>query len=301
MADKNDLDFSYSTIDEIFRLSIGETGDFSGARYEGNFTLSLEEAQRAKHKFIVDNLGINRNSRVLDLGCGWGPFLTYLKRNIGAEGIGLTLSERQARACRKNGLNVFIKDCTTVTPGDFGHFDALVSVGSFEHFCSLEEYQQGKQDAIYKDFFMNMAQLLPEGGKFYLQTMAFSDNMIDESAMDIHADKNSAAYLVALMVKEFPGSWLPYGLDTIIENASPYFKLVNYSSGRLDYIETISQWRKKFRKFNLKKYFLYLSMLPLYLVNKDFRHRVAVFRMSPNRMCFERQIMDHYRIVFEKV
>jgi len=53
MADKTDLDFTYSTIDEIFRLSMGETGDFSGARYNGDFTLTLEEAQRAKHCFIA--------------------------------------------------------------------------------------------------------------------------------------------------------------------------------------------------------------------------------------------------------
>lgn len=27
MAGKNDLDFTYTTIDKIFRLSMGETGD----------------------------------------------------------------------------------------------------------------------------------------------------------------------------------------------------------------------------------------------------------------------------------
>ena len=32
MADKKDLDFTYTTIDKIFRLSIGETGDYSGAK-----------------------------------------------------------------------------------------------------------------------------------------------------------------------------------------------------------------------------------------------------------------------------
>ena len=44
--------------------------DFSGARYNGDFSLSLEQAQRRKHQFIVESLGIRRGSRVLDLGCG---------------------------------------------------------------------------------------------------------------------------------------------------------------------------------------------------------------------------------------
>ena len=48
MADKQDLDFTYTVIDKIFRKGIGEMGDFSGARYNGDFSMTLEQAQRAK-------------------------------------------------------------------------------------------------------------------------------------------------------------------------------------------------------------------------------------------------------------
>ena len=58
MATKNDLDFTYTTIDEIFRLSIGEMADYSGAMFNGDFSMTLEEAQKNKHKFIADSLGI---------------------------------------------------------------------------------------------------------------------------------------------------------------------------------------------------------------------------------------------------
>lgn len=44
----------------------------------------------------------------------------------------------------------------------------------------------------------------------------------------------------------------------------------------LYYIETIGQCRKRFRKFQLKKYWLYLKLLPQYLADREFRHRVAV-------------------------
>jgi hypothetical protein len=59
MASKIDLDFTYTTIDEIFRLSIGEMADYSGARFDGDFSMTLEEAQKRKHAFIADSLGIN--------------------------------------------------------------------------------------------------------------------------------------------------------------------------------------------------------------------------------------------------
>ena len=131
--------------------------------------------------------------------------------------------------------------------------------------------------------------------------MTFSKNMINYDQFDIRAKKGSPPNVLALMEKEFPGSWLPYGPEMLIRNAEPMFKLISKSSGRLDYIETIGQWRKKFRKFNIKKYWLYFTLIPSYITNREFRHQVAVFRISPNRICFEQEIMDHYRLVFEKV
>ena len=179
-------------------------------------------------------------------------------------------------------------------------FDAIVSVGAFEHFCSLEEYNAGKQQAIYSNFFKTVADLLPEGGRFYLQTMAFGKNMIPDDTIDIKAPRDSDPYLIALMAKHFPGSWLPYGSEMIISNAQPYFNLINISSGRLDYIETTNQWRKRIRRFNLKKYLLFLTLMPQFLFNETFRHKLAVFRTRANKKCFERELIDHFRIVFQK-
>ncbi len=301
MADKNDLDFTYTTIDKIFRLSIGEMADYSGAKYDGDFSMSLEAAQKAKHKFIADSLNIKEGSNVLDMACGWAPFTRYIVKERGAKSIGLTLSQGQAEACQKNGFNVLVQDCRTVKPKDFGTFDAITCIGGLEHFCSVEEWRQGKQEKVYSDFFKTLNDLLPVGGRFYMQTMTFSKNMLDFEDIDINAKEGSASHVLALMIKEFPGSWLPYGPEMVIKNASPHFKLISQSSGRLDYIETIGKWREMFRKFSLKKYLLYLSLVPKYLTDKEFRHQVAIFKISPNRVCFEQEIMDHYRLVFEKV
>jgi len=301
MAVKKDLDFIYTTIDEIFRLSVGEMGDYSGAKYDGDFSMSLEAAQKEKHRFIADSLYIAKGSKVLDMACGWGPFSKYITEERQAVSTGLTLSAGQASACQKNGLNVLVQDCRYVKPEDFGTFDAVTCIGGLEHFCSFEEYQDGKQEKVYSDFFRMLYNLLPTGGRFYMQTMTFSKNMLEPEEFDLNAKAGSAPNVLALMVKEFPGSWLPYGPEMVIRNAEPHFKLISQSSGRLDYIETIGQWRQKFREFNLKKYWLYLELLGRYVVDKEFRHQVEVFKVSPNRVCFEQEIMDHYRLVFEKV
>lgn len=300
MADKQDLDFTYTTIDEIFRLSLGETGDYSGAKFDGDFSLSIEAAQQRKHQFIAESINIKKGSKVLDMACGWGPFLTYIKK-LGAIGKGVTLSTGQADACIKNGLDVSVMDCRKITPDMYGTFDAISCIGGLEHFCSIEEYRAGKQDEIYTNFFKTLNALLPVGGRFYMQTMVFSKNMIPFEKISIENKNDIDSYTLALMIKQFPGSWLPYGYEQVVKNAAPHFKLISKSSGRLDYIETIKRWRKAFRKFNFKKYSLYASLIPKYLTSREFRHQVEVFKVSPNKVCFERETMDHFRLVFEKI
>jgi cyclopropane-fatty-acyl-phospholipid synthase len=300
MADQKDLDYTYTLFDKIFRFCFGETGDFSGAMYNGDFSMSLEEAQRRKHEFIVENLNIKEGSRVLDMGCGWGPFLKFLKERS-AKGIGVTLSTGQAEACQKNGLDVYLMDCRTITPDRFGTFDAIVSLGAFEHHCSNEEWKAGKQDEIYRKFFKVVSYLLKSGKRFFLQTMTFGKNMIDADKIDINADKDSNAHICARVGRIFPGSWLPFGKEQIIENAKPFFKLISVSNGRLDYIETLKQWKKKYWEFSFRKYLFYFSLIPKYLTNMDFRNRLDLSGDDSNRLCFEREIIDHFRFVFEKV
>src|SRR3954451_8340203 len=176
MADRQDLEFTYSLIDRIFRLSLGEMADFSGAKYDGDFSLTLEHAQGRKHEYVAEQVGIAPGRRLLDLGCGWGPLLGYA-RERGAAGVGVTLSSAQAEACRRHGLEVHVHDAREVDRETFGAFDAVASLGAFEHFCSPEEYRAGRQDEIYSGLLERVAGLLPERGRFYLQTMVFGRRM----------------------------------------------------------------------------------------------------------------------------
>jgi cyclopropane-fatty-acyl-phospholipid synthase len=300
MIGQNEMDYTYTFLDRIFRLSFGETGSYSGAMYEGDFSITLEAAQRRKHAFIADMLKIKPGFRVLDMGCGWGCFLEYLKE-IGAHGIGVSLSRGQVYSCRKNGFDVHLMDCKKIDPESFGTFDAVASIGAFESFCSVEEWKEGRQDQVYKDFFHTVSGLLPPGGRFYMQTMTLGENKVDYDAISLRADKNSDEYYCALMMNEYPHSWLPKDVDQVIQDAGSYLKCIYRSSGRSDYIETMKQWKKRFLKFNIKKYGLFLSFIPLYIKDSMFRHRVAMLRTNANRVCFEREILNHYRLVFEKI
>jgi cyclopropane-fatty-acyl-phospholipid synthase len=298
VADRQDLEFTYSLIDRVFRASLGELADFSGAKYDGDFSMSLEEAQRRKHEYVAEQIGIAEGRRVLDLGCGWGPLLDFIRQR-GATGLGVTLSSAQAAACRSHGLDVHIRDARAVTRETFGPFDAVASLGAFEHFCSPEDYRSGRQEEIYGSLFEAVAGLLPEGGRVYLQTMVFGRNMIPIDEIDIGAPRDSDGWYLALMGRQFPGSWLPFGSEQVIRSAEPRFRLVSSTSGRLDYIETIRQWRERFAAPSLRKALLKLRLLPRWLRSADFR-LAFTSGVSANSVCFQRELLDHYRIVLER-
>jgi len=298
VAEREDLEFTYSLIDRVFRASLGELADFSGAKYDGDFSMSLEEAQRRKHEYVAEQIGITEGRRVLDLGCGWGPLLDFIRRR-GATGLGVTLSSAQAEACRRHGLDVHIQDARAVTRETFGPFDAVASLGAFEHFCSPEEYRAGRQEEIYRNLFEAIAGMLPEGGRLYLQTMVFGRNMIPIEEIDIDAPRDSDGWYLALMGRQFPGSWLPFGSEQVVRSAEPRFRLVSSTSGRLDYIETIRQWRRRFAKPTLRKALLKIQLLPRWLRSADFR-LAFTSGVSANSVCFERELLDHYRIVLER-
>jgi len=299
VADRADLEFTYSLIDRIFRLSLGEQGDFSGAKFDGDFSLSLEEAQRRKHDYVAEQIGIGEGRRVLDLGCGWGPLLADIRRR-GATGVGVTLSSAQAAACRRHGLDVHIRDARAVDRETFGPFDAVASLGAFEHFCSREEHAAGRQEEIYRGLFDNVAGMLPDRGRFYLQTMVFGRNMIGLEEASLDAPRDSDGWYLALLAKQFPGSLLPFGHEQVVRCAEPRFRLVSAVSGRLDYIETIKRWHARFAEPSLRKTLVKVRLVPRWLTSKDFR-LAFTSGASPNRVCFERELLDHFRLTFEKV
>jgi cyclopropane-fatty-acyl-phospholipid synthase len=298
MADRDELEFTYSLVDRIVRLSLGELADFSGAKYDGDFSLRLEEAQRRKHQYVAEQIGIGPGRRVLDLGCGWGPLLNFIRAR-GGIGVGVTLSSAQAATCRRHGLDVYLHDARTVTRDSFGPFDAVASLGAFEHFCSVEEHRAGRQEEIYEGLFARIADVLPDGGRLYLQTMVFGPKMIPLDRIDLKAPRGSNAWYLALLGRQFPGSFLPYGEQQIIRCASPHFRLLSSISGRLDYIETIRQWRSRFAAPSITKTLLKLRLLPRWLTSADFR-LAFTSGVSANSVCFERELLEHYRLVLQK-
>ena len=162
MADRDDLDFTYSLTDRIFRLSMGELADFSGAKYDGDFSLSLERGPaaqaRVRRRADRDRAGQARARPRLRLG----PAARLRPRRGGTRGRRHPLLGAGGGVPAPRPRRPPPRRAAGSTRESFGAFDAVASLGAFEHFCSPEEYRAGRQDEIYRDLFARVASVLPE-------------------------------------------------------------------------------------------------------------------------------------------
>ena len=103
------------------------------------------------------------------------------------------------------------------------------------------------------------------------------------------------------MGHQFPGSFLPFGQEQIVRSAEPALPpRLERSSGRLDYIETIRQWRAAVRRAEpARRRCSRRGWCRRWLTSADFR-LAFTSGVSANSVCFERELLDHFRLVFER-
>jgi cyclopropane-fatty-acyl-phospholipid synthase len=304
MATQSEIEALYDWVHFFHTLRSGDYADFSCAFFDGNFNQTLVAAQKAKHQWVLDGLHFQSADRILDVGCGWGPVLNAVRKR-GGKALGLTLSSAQAKYCAAKRLKVSLQDWKTARPFTLGVFNGIISIGAFEHFCSIEEYIQGKQDSIYRDFFAFCARALPVGGRLFLQTMTWGKVVPDPKTMSLTAPEGTPERILARLAKFYPGSWLPSGKEKIVAAASEHFNFLHSSNGRLDYIETLNRWEQDtynlFKSARLWKFLLCaIRLLPRLYFDADFRVQIASVRHNDQQICFQREIMSHERMFFEK-
>ena len=135
--DRRAVRHHYDVSNEFFGLFLDESMTYSCAIFSRGAT-TLEEAQRVKLELVCTKLGLEEGERVLDIGSGWGSFGIHAAREHGAEVLGITLSEPQARLARERAEEAGVADRVEFRVADYRElaesgFDAIASIGMVEH------------------------------------------------------------------------------------------------------------------------------------------------------------------------
>lgn len=159
--DREAVRYHYDVSNDFYRLYLDSRMVYSCAYFETP-EMDLDTAQVRKLDLICRKLRLKTGQRLLDVGCGWGGLVMHAAREYGVDATGITLSQPQADLANQRiaaaGLSgrcrVEVRDYREVEPAQ--KYDALVSVGMFEHVG----------EAMLPAYFQKAAALLERGGVF---------------------------------------------------------------------------------------------------------------------------------------
>jgi cyclopropane-fatty-acyl-phospholipid synthase len=169
----------YDVSNDFYRLVLGPSMTYSCAHFERE-NITLEEAQRSTHDLVCRKLGLHErpNTRLLDVGCGWGSLALHAATSYGAHVVAITLSPSQAEEARERVASAGLGHQVEVRLQDYRDlvgetFDAISSIGMFEHVGSnrMDEYFKLLFGALApKGRLLNHAISTPGGSKLHGRT-----------------------------------------------------------------------------------------------------------------------------------
>ncbi len=227
---KKNISAHYDLGNSFYERWLDKTMTYSAALFRRDDE-SLEQAQKNKYAHLAQMLDIRPEHRVLEIGCGWGGFMEYVAREIGAQITGITISRAQYEFTKKRIEDAGLTDKAEVRLVDYrdveGQFDRIASIEMFE--AVGEKY--------WPVYFDRLRDLLTEGGKAALQIIT-----ICPTRFPVY--RKTPDYIQKYI---FPGGMLPTidHVKTHAESARLRFgKLVSFGG---DYARTLREWNRKFQ------------------------------------------------------
>ena len=209
----------YDLGNELFQNMLDRRMNYSCAYWKD--ATNLDEAQENKLELICRKLYLEPGMKVLDIGCGWGPFGKYAAAKYGVKVTGITVSREQVklgqRLCEGLPVDFRLMDYREMNE----KFDRIVSIGMVEHV--------GYKN--YGTFFKVARRCLNDEGLFLLHTIG---HMESSKNLDPWTNK----YI-------FPNGMVPSAtqLSDAFENL---FVMEDWHNFGQDYDKTLIAWFENF-------------------------------------------------------
>ncbi len=226
---KDNIHAHYDIGNAFFQLFLDSTLTYSSAvfAFEGQL---LADAQANKYQRMCEFAGITAESRVLEIGSGWGGFAMHAAREFGCHVTTVTISQEQFDLASERIAEAGLSDRIDIRLMDYrdvqGTFDSIVSIEMFEAVGA----------EFFETFFLKCAELLKPGGKLAMQVITVPDR-------NFEAQKRGVNWIQKYI---FPGGVLPS--LAAMEQANARTGLIIASVDRIGkhYAVTLRQWRRTF-------------------------------------------------------
>ena len=225
-ASMRNVSHHYDLDASLFRAFLDQDMHYSCAYFRSP-DQPLEEAQSAKCDHIRRKLCLKPGQKVLDIGSGWGSLGLYLADKEDVQVTGLTLSNEQLAVANKEAVRRGLDNQGQFRLEDYrnhhGKYDAVVSVGMFEH-VGLRNFD---------GYFNKVAELLSRDGIAMIHTIGHTDR--------------PAATNPWIRRHIFPGGYIPAisEITTAIERSPLVF--ADIEVWRQHYALTLKEWNRRFQ------------------------------------------------------
>ena len=182
----------------------------------------LDSAQEAKLDLVCRKVGLKPGMKVLDIGGGWGSFAKYAAQNYGVEVLNVSLSKEQIALANKLCAGLKVENRLQDYRDVKGEFDAIVSIGMFEHVNHKQ----------YRTYMKTAERNLKDGGLFLLHTIG---NNVSTYTTEPWIHKYVFPNTMIPSLKQIAGAVERLFVIEDIHNFGPY------------YDKTLMAWNEKFQ------------------------------------------------------
>jgi cyclopropane-fatty-acyl-phospholipid synthase len=222
--------YHYDLSNEFYKLWLDPTMTYSCGIFKDENT-TLEQSQYNKYQSLADQLQINEDDHVLEIGSGWGGFCTFIAEKYGCKVTTVTISQEQYKYAKelieKKNLGHLI---------DLRFEDYRNIEGRFTKIASIEMLEAVGHEYL-PEYFKKCQDLLTKNGLLGFQVIMSPDARYDEFRKGVDWIQKHI----------FPGSLLPSvsAINNAI-NKTGDMHLVRFKEMGLHYAKTLSEWWKRF-------------------------------------------------------
>ena len=221
----------YDIGNDFYQLWLDPSWTYSSAMFDGDYSISLQQAQSRKYQRIIDVLKLKAGDSVLEIGCGWGGFAEHAAL-LGIQVHGVTISPSQLAIAQQRIKQARLEHLVQLEICDYrdmhGSYDAIVSIEMFE----------AVGEKFWPGYFSALNQRLKIGGRAMVQTIT-----IDEARFERY--RSSTDFIQQYI---FPGGMLPSPVRFFEQAEKQGFVVQDQYAFGKDYAETLRRWNQAFEE-----------------------------------------------------